>query len=478
MLNKDKKIFILDTNVLISDPYSIFAFEDNDIVIPTIVLEELDNIKDRKTKNDASQDARTAIRNLNSILENSTAEDIMSGVKIGENLGILRIYDEDLEEEMKKDKITLLKEERDHKYNCDNIIINSALKLQNKYEGCYVCLVTKDINMSIKAKVAGLKNVSNYKKEQAVDDLEILPSGYIYIDDILDKLDSNFEVSENGRMGEISNVAIKEIVDDLYLNLFLIDKKNDLVLKVKEIIKEKTLVKIYSYRDLMKNKSFGLDVKSIEQGLLVDVLKDDEISLVTILGQAGTGKTLLTIATAIEEVLEKEKYEKIIIARSLKSIDDEIGFLPGTEQEKVEPWMGAFTDNIEYLCKYEGNESDSKKIKNPDDFTLNYIYQKANIQMKSIGFMRGRSFNDTLVIIDEAQSLTKFQLKTIISRIGQNSKIVCMGNLSQIDSNYITALTSGLTHVVNKSKMFEKAATVTLASIERSDISKFAENEL
>lgn len=475
--NNNKKIFILDTNVLISDPYSMFAFEDNDVIIPTIVLEELDNIKDRKTKNDASQDARTAIRNLNSILENATAEETINGVSISENMGLLKIYDEELEEKLKDKKITLLKEERDHKYNCDNIIINSALKLQEKYKDYYVCLVTKDINMSIKAKVAGLKNVSNYKKEQAVDDLSILPSGYEFVNGLLEKLIYNSDDS-NGSIIEVNTKELKENIKDLYLNLFLIDKNEDVVIKVKEILKDKTLLEIYSYRDLMKTKTFGLQVKSIEQAILVNVLRDDSISLVTGLGQAGTGKTLLTIATAIEEVIDYNKYDKIIIARTLKSIDDEIGFLPGTEEEKVSPWMGAFTDNIEFLVKYENNDNDSKKVKDPNSISIEYIYQKANIQMKSIGFMRGRSFNNTLVIIDEAQSLTKFQLKTIISRIGQNSKIVCLGNLSQIDSNYLTALTSGLTNVVNKGKNFNGAATVTLASIERSELSKFAENDL
>lgn len=483
-MTENKKIFVIDTNVLISDPNSIFAFQDNEIVIPTMVLEELDNIKDRKDKNGASIEARLAIKNISELIKDASPIEILKGVKIKENEGIIRIFNEELMKEIdnKEDnQVKFLEEERnDNKFNCDNIIINVALKLQQENPNRYVCLVTKDINMSIKARSAGLTHVENYKKEQVIDDIKLLPSGYIEVENFLDSVDYDQSKITN-KLVDIDVSLQKEFIEKLYTNLYILDCATNCSFKVKKINKDKNIatLEVNNYDNLMgKNNVFGLKARSIFQAIAIEELLNSDISLVSLLGPAGTGKTLLSLAAAIHLVVEEKKYEKIIICRSLSPLGEDIGFLPGTETEKMLPWMGAFIDNLEILTKYEESEHDTKRVDNPNEKTLEYLMKISNIQFKTINFMRGRSFNDTIIILDEAQSLTPFQMKSMLTRVGKNSKIICLGNLAQIDSNYITPLTSGLTHVVKKMKDFKKGSTITLSGIERSELAEFAENEL
>ena len=219
---------------------------------------------------------------------------------------------------------------------------------------------------------------------------------------------------------------------------------------------------------LLAKSAWGINAKNIYQGMAMDALLDPTIDLVILTGPAGSGKTLLALATALEQVIERGLYDKIIVTRSTPEIAESIGFLPGTEEEKMAPWLAAITDSLEVLHQQDESMHGS----------LNYIMDKANIQFKSVNFMRGRSIQNALVLLDECQNLTAAQLKTIITRCGEGTKLVCSGNLAQIDSNYLTAVTSGLTYIVERFKNFPGSATVNLNGVVRSRLASFAEENL
>lgn len=478
MSNKEEKqkIYVLDTNVLIHDPTSILAFNKNEVVIPMIVLEELDNLKDRRGKDDASHSARMAIKNISKIIEGATPSQLHEGVIIELNGGLLSIYPDGIELDEKG--VNTLKEHRSgDKNQNDNIIINVALKLQKKHKDKKVCLVTKDINMGIKAMSANLEHVEDYKKDQTVDDIDLLPKGVEIYNGFMDEIDqiSSTKSDENGC--SISEIKPFEGIVPHY-NKFIVDEDNSAVSRIKEFNDEKWVMEVKTTDVMMKKETYHLKPKDIFQASAIEALHDKTVSCVIMLGPAGTGKTLVSVASAIEQVLGDE-YEKIIISKPTPSLTEDIGFLPGTEEEKMLPWLGGIMDSLEFLHKYDHHEEEDKKIsREMSNSSIDYILEKANIHFKSLNYMRGRSFNNTLLIIDEVQSLTPFQIKSIITRVGVGSKIICLGNLAQIDSPYITELTSGLTHVADKLTGFESAAIIQLQGVERSGLAAFAEENL
>ncbi|NNC54515.1 MAG: PhoH family protein, partial [Pseudomonadales bacterium] len=219
---------------------------------------------------------------------------------------------------------------------------------------------------------------------------------------------------------------------------------------------------------LLEQTLWGITPRNFEQAMAFHLIQRDDIDLMVMTGPAGSGKTLIALAYGLQAILEEKRFDKIVVARSTPPIAEDIGFLPGTEEEKMAPWLAAFDDNLEVL--HSGDENMASSIE--------YIKERANIQFKSLNFMRGRSFNNAYIIIDEAQGLTQFQLKSIITRVGNNSKIIVLGNLAQIDNKYISPLTSGLTYLVEKSKSFQHAAIMHINGIERSRIAAFAEEQL
>lgn len=470
-----KKIYVLDTNVLIHDPTSILSFSENEVVIPMIVFEELDNLKDRRDKDEASHAARMAIKNIDKIIDGASPTELHNGVKIKVNGGLLIISQDGLQAKTGEDG--LLEESRsvDKKQN-DNVIINVALKLQKKYKDKKVCLVTKDINMRIKAKSANLVNVEDYKKDQTVDDINLLPKGVEIHNNFMEKVNT-ISVTQADEFGRNTMIVepFKEIAP--HYNKFIVDRDANAVLRLVSFNEDQWVFEVCTIDVMMKNKSYDLTPKNIHQAAAMQVLNDDEVSCVILLGPAGTGKTLVSIASGIEQSLSG-KYEKIIIAKPTPSMTEDIGFLPGTEEEKMLPWLGGVMDSLEYLHKYDHKDEEKKMSNALTASSVNLIIEQANINFKSLNYMRGRSFNDTLLIIDEVQSLTPFQIKSIITRVGLNSKIICLGNLAQIDSAYITELTSGLTHVADKLKNFSGAAILQLEGVERSDLAGFAEETL
>ena len=257
-------------------------------------------------------------------------------------------------------------------------------------------------------------------------------------------------------------------MDSVFINEYVLDQETDFAARViSKDDKELQLLDLGRSR-LMSRKAWGITPKNIYQAMAMNALMDPDIELVILTGPAGCGKTLLALASALEMVIEQGVYDKVLVTRNTPEIAESIGFLPGTEEEKMAPWLAAITDSLEVLHKHDENPSSS----------LNYIMEKANVQFKSVNFMRGRSIQNAVVLLDECQNLTASQLKTIITRCGEGTKLVCSGNLAQIDSNYLTAVTSGLTYIVERFKDFEGSATVNLNGVVRSRLAQFAEENL
>ncbi|GAA4889301.1 PhoH family protein [Ferrimonas pelagia] len=463
MVQAEKKLFVLDTNVLLHEPLAIYSFDEHDVVVPMTVLEELDQIKDRKK--DVSRDARVAIRALEDCVSGASPEALVQGVPLtgvepNSLAGTLAIFpDHQVEFE---DQVALPGN------NNDNAIINSALYLQQIHRDKAVVLVTKDINMRIKAKGAGLRHVEDYRSDQLVDDIRYLAKGFAELEGELWLRVGEVDSQQRGRFTEHTIARDQIDEEQLYLNQYLIDQGKDFCGQVKALTPDKVTLRDLGRDRLMGYHAWGISPKNIYQGMAMQALLDPTIDLVILTGPAGSGKTLLALAAALEQVVEQRRYERVIVTRNTPEIAESIGFLPGTEEEKMMPWLAAITDTLEVLHKHDESPSSS----------LQYIMDKANIQFKSVNFMRGRSIQNSFVLLDECQNLTPSQVKTIITRMGEGTKLVCSGNLAQIDSNYLTAVTSGLTYLVERFKMFDGSANVYLNGVVRSKLASFAEENL
>jgi PhoH-like ATPase len=456
------KIYVLDTNILLHEPLAFLSFQEHDVVIPMTVLEELDYIKD--SKKDVARDARVSIRAMENILKDASPEEMTHGVSLAGSVGgehgpsgRLSIY---------TDLLMVQKLQVFTSNENDNRIINVALDLQQSHPDTTVVLVTKDINMRLKAKGAGMRKVEDYRTDQLIDDIKYLCKGYMMFPGDFWSQVTDVQSRQEGR--DTIHSIPKSVLPDAYINEFIIDETNTFVGLIEGIDQEVIEVLDLGVERLMSRQAWGIQPKNIGQAMALHTLLDPHIDLVIMTGPAGSGKTLLALAAALEMVVEKNMYDKIIVTRSTPEIAESIGFLPGTEEEKMAPWLAAITDSLEVLHKHDENTSGS----------MSYIMEKANIQFKSVNFMRGRSIQNAIVILDESQNLTASQLKTIITRCGEGTKLICGGNLAQIDSNYLSAVTSGLTYIVEKFKHFEGSSTITLEGVVRSRLAEFAENTL
>ncbi|WP_026376371.1 PhoH family protein [Aestuariibacter salexigens] len=456
------KLYVLDTNILLHEPFAFLSFKEHDVVVPMTVLEELDYIKD--SKKDVARDARVSIRAMEDLLHNASPEQMIEGVSMEGNgsganapTGRLSIFsDHGLD---KQHQVFTSNEN-------DNRIINAALHLQKKKAPRQVVLVTKDINMRLKAKGAGLELVEDYRTDQLISDIKYLTKGFHQFEGDFWQQVKQVESRTEGR--DTIHTIPKQVLPEAYINEFLLDDSQHFAGLVEAMSDESLEVLDLGYERLMGKQAWGISPKNINQAMALHSLLDPHIDLVILTGPAGSGKTLLALAAALEMVVEQNMYDKIIVTRSTPEIAESIGFLPGTEEEKMAPWLEAITDSLEVLHKNDENTKGS----------MSYIMEKANIQFKSVNFMRGRSIQNAIVILDESQNLTASQLKTIITRCGEGTKLICSGNLAQIDSNYLSPVTSGLTYLVEKFKNFSGSSTVYLNGVVRSRLAEFAEERM
>src|SRR3989338_1590472 len=450
-------LYALDTNVLIHDPNALLNFEEHHVAIPMTVLEELDKLK--AGKQGIAAECRQAIRLIDQILGTATPQEVENGVPIprGKNqpCGFLSIL-------MSKriDPIAWLPEDLN-----DNKIINQLVELKAHSPGLSVVLVTKDINMRLKARACGVES-EDYHTDQLVDDISLLPRGYHNVSgSFWDRVSKVETRQDHGRTWH--RVQLTDNLPAVHINEFIIDDQG-FVGWIKGIKADELLILDLHQEPLLHQEAWGLRPRDIYQSLALYALLDPDIHLVNLSGAAGSGKTILALAAAIEQTMVIKRYRRIIATRSVQGLDQEIGFLPGTEAEKMEPWLGAITDNLEALHMEDENTHGS----------VDYILQKVPLQFKSLNYIRGRSFQQSLILIDECQNLTPHQMKTIITRAGSGSKVVCLGNLAQIDTPYLSAPISGLTYLTERFKDFEHGVHITLQGVPRSILAEYAETHM
>jgi PhoH-like ATPase len=462
------KLFVLDTNVLIHDPTSLFRFQEHDIYLPIGTLEELDNHK--MGLSDLARNARQASRFLDEVLsraQGKSAADIASGIALppraGERpAGSLFLQTEAINGELPATFAA---------GKTDNQILSVVRHLQKREPGRQVILVSKDINMRIKARALGL-TAEDYTNDKVLEDTDLLYTGVRRLP--ADFWDTHGRDVESWKKDGHTYYRVRgPLVPALVLNEFVYDDSGERALHA--LVKERQgrVAVLETIRDYShaKNAVWGVTARNREQNFALNLLMNPQIDFVTLLGQAGTGKTLLTLAAALTQVLDEKRYSEIIVTRVTVPLGEDIGFLPGTEEEKMLPWMGALEDNLDVL-----NASDDSAGEWGRAATRDLV--RSRIRIKSLNFMRGRTFINKWLIIDEAQNLTPKQMKTLVTRAGPGTKVVCLGNIAQIDTPYLTEGSSGLTFAVDRMRGWAHAGHVTLARGERSRLADHAAEAL
>lgn len=457
------RIYVLDTNVVTHDPTCLFRFEEHTVCLPLLVLEELDGLKQNwRVPDDAKRNAREFSRLLERIVSQGTQEALLnSGLSLekasgGLASGMLLFY---LGEATTKFPLAFTQGK------VDNQILGVVQQLQKAKSDFRVILVSKDINMRIKAKALGLAT-EDYYSDKVIEDTDLLYSGYL-------ELPKNFWsehatgleswTNKDGSFYRVTGPTVPKMIIGQFLTLE--DPKKPLLARVQEITGRTAVFRMA--RDFTKHPIWGIAPRNREQNMALNLLMDPDCDLVTLVGQAGTGKTLLALAAGLVQTLERKIYSEIVVTRVTIPVGEDIGCLPGTEEEKMVPWMGALEDNLEVLTKTDDSAGEWGKAAANDLI-------RARIRIKSLNFMRGRSFLNKYLIIDECQNLTPKQVKTLVTRAGPGTKIVCLGNIAQIDTPYLTEGSSGLTYVVDHFKGWLHSGQVTLQRGERSRLADHA----
>ncbi|MBL8279734.1 MAG: PhoH family protein [Pelomonas sp.] len=463
------KLFVLDTNVLMHDPMSLFRFEEHDIFLPMITLEELDGHK--KGMTEVARNVRQVSRELDQLaasLKSSTLDEMAKGLPLagtghreaeGKLFFQTQLIDTPLPQGLPQGK-------------ADNQILGVVQALKGLHPGREVVLVSKDINMRIKARALGLP-AEDYRNDKTLEDSDLLYTG-------VQALPSDFwerhgKTMESWQQGTTTFYRISgPLVPTLLVNeLVYLEAPGatPLYAKVTEITGKTAVLKTLKDYGHAKNAVWGVTARNREQNFALNLLMDPECDFVTLTGTAGTGKTLMTLAAGLSQVLDDRRYSEIIVTRVTVPVGEDIGFLPGTEEEKMGPWMGALDDNLEVLAKGDSSAGEWGRAATND-------LVRSKIKIKSLNFMRGRTFLNKFVIIDEAQNLTPKQMKTLITRAGPGTKIICLGHLAQIDTPYLTEGSSGLTDAVDRFTGWAHSGHVTLARGERSRLADFASEVL
>ena len=462
--SEGKKLFVLDTNVLMHDPTCLFRFQEHDIFLPMMALEELDHNK--KGLTEVARNARQVSRTLDSLV--ADYDDLNVGIPLDsignkEATGLLFFETHQfkpLEQQMVEADLP------------DNIILNVVQTLEQTEKDREVILVSKDINMRLKAKALGLAS-EDYLNDHSLEDSDLVYDGVMQLPD--DFWQRHSKDMESWVQGGTTYYKVKgPLCAEFLVNQFVyLEGETPLYAQVKEIAgKTAVLATVRDYTH-KKNNVWGVVARNREQNFALNLLMNPEVDFVSLLGQAGTGKTLLALATGLTQVLETKRYTEIIMTRVTVSVGEDSGFLPGTEEEKMQPWMGALEDNLEFLHSGSNREN----LQDWDRSASKELIQSHN-KVRSLNFMRGRTFLNKFVIIDEAQNLTPKQMKTLITRAGPGTKIICLGNIAQIDTPYLTEGSSGLTYVVDRFKSWPHSGHVTLQKGERSRLADYASDVL
>ena len=461
----DKRLFVLDTNVLMHDPTALFRFKEHNVYLPMMVLEELDHAK--KGMSEVARNVRQASRFLDELIAEASKEEIDQGLKLPAPQGNSgaptggHLY---FQTRPVTSALPSLPGNTP-----DNDILSVAMVLQQDHPGCRVTLVSKDINLRIKATILGI-HAEDYYNDQVLDDVNLLYSGTREVPvNFWESHDRDVESwQESGRTfykvrgSEVTNWYPNQCIymEDEQNSAFIVRHIDDDVAKI-EILRDYTTP---------NHSVWSINARNREQNFALNLLLDPEIDFVSLLGAAGTGKTLLALAAGLAQTLDNRYYREIIMTRVTVPVGEDIGFLPGTEEEKMTPWMGALMDNLEVLSNpLEGGDWARTATQ---DLLSN------RIKIRSLNFMRGRTFQNKYLIIDEAQNLTSKQMKTLVTRAGPNTKVVCLGNIAQIDTPYLSETTSGLTYVVDRFKNWPHSGHVTLLRGERSRLAEFASDVL
>jgi PhoH-like ATPase len=461
--NEPSKLFVLDTNVLMHDPTCLFRFEEHDVYVPILTLEELDHNKRGMTE--VARNARQASRFLDELVT-AMPDSINSGIPLAEKsggaaTGRLFLQTEAIATQLPSSLLG---------GKADNQIIAVVMHLQNHHPKRPVLLVSKDINMRIKARALGIA-AEDYFNDKVLEDTELLYSGATELP--ADFWETHGKGMESWQQGGFTFYRVTgPMCQDLLVNEFVYREaqgagETPLHAIVKEVKGKTALLQTIKDYSHSRNAVWGVSARNREQNFALNLLMNPDIDIVTLLGQAGSGKTLLTLAAGLMLTLEFKVYSEIIITRVTVPVGEDIGFLPGTEEEKMTPWMGALEDNLDVLNKTDDEAGDWGRAATRDLI-------RSRIKVKSLNFMRGRTFINKFLIIDEAQNLTPKQMKTLITRAGPGTKVVALGNIAQIDTPYLTEGSSGITYVVDRLKGWQHSGHVTLQRGERSRLADHA----
>jgi PhoH-like ATPase len=456
------------------DPTSLFRFEEHDVFVPMMTLEELD--ANKKGMTEVARNARQASRTLDTIVSGGEEDGIKHGIPLdiaSSELATGRLF-------LQTEAINSVLPASLPTARADNQILAVVMHLHQQFPKRPVILVSKDINMRIKARALGLE-AQDYFNDKVLEDTDLLYTGMM-------ELPGNFWDTHGKDMkswkqdGRTYYQVQGPLCPDLLINEFVHLEPGENADKpfhafVREGSGKKAVLSTLTDYSHAKNAVWGITARNREQSFALNLLMDPEIDFITLLGQAGTGKTLLTLAAALTQTLEAKRYSEIIITRVTVPVGEDIGFLPGTEEEKMTPWMGAIEDNLDVLNRpAEDGEKAGQSGTYGGDWgraaTMDLI--RSRIKIKSLNFMRGRTFISKFLIIDESQNLTPKQMKTLITRAGPGTKVVCLGNIAQIDTPYLTEGSSGLTYVVDRFKGWPHSGHITLQRGERSRLADHA----
>jgi len=464
-MTRGKRIYALDTNVLMHDPTALFRFEEHDVFLPMTVLEELDAAK--KGTSETARNARQVSRFINELIENGNGRHIEDGLELKQPQGLSlgrrthgRLYFQTIALPP-----TLAKGAK--RVMPDNQILAAIVSLRETRKEP-IALVSKDINLRIKATIYGIA-AEDYENDRALDDFSLLYTGVAELP--ADFWDRHGELRSWSERGHTFYEVKRRKDEDWHPNQSLyLPGEDEVELRVLRLDGQKATLQIVDDYRSGSHNVWGISARNREQNFALNALMDPDIDFVTLLGTAGTGKTLLALAAGLAQVMDQQRYREIIMTRATVSVGEDIGFLPGTEEEKMTPWMGALTDNLEVLTNPQEGGAWGRAATND--------LLASRIKIRSLNFMRGRTFLGRYVIIDEAQNLTPKQMKTLITRAGPGSKMICLGNVEQIDTPYLTETTSGLTYAVDRFKDWQHSAHITLRRGERSRLADYASEML